>query len=222
MKDYIAHFLDMWKDDYRVKTLSSSALSALIGLGFIIFNGILGVTYRSVFHISVCIYYILLAAVRGINVNALRKTISPQNAGMTSGYKRICLITHIMMIFTDFALIAPIAYMVQGRRSYEFGMIPAIIIAAYTMYRLAKGIINFNRARKEENVFIKELRTINLQDALVAILSLQNTLIVANGSDMRSMIQLTGWTSGGIWLLILGFTIKSYIDIRMLLQTEGK
>ena len=118
------------------------------------------------------------------------------------------------MIFMDMCLIAPIAYMVIGERSYVYGLIPAIAMAAYTTYRITMGIINLRKSRKQENILIKELRTINLQDSLVAVLTLQNALIIANGSDMQSMLALTAWTSAGIWLMIVIFTVKSFLYVR--------
>ena len=118
------------------------------------------------------------------------------------------------MIFMDMCLIAPIAYMVIGERSYVYGLIPAIAMAAYTTYRITMGIINLGKSRKQENILIKELRTVDLQDSLVAVLTLQNALIIANGSDMQAMLALTAWTSAGIWLMIVIFTVKSFLYVR--------
>ena len=122
--------------------------------------------------------------------------------------------THILMIFMDMCLIVPIAYMVIGERSYEYGIIPAIAMAAYTTYRVIMGIINLGKSKKQENILIRELRTVNLQDSLVAALTLKNALIIANGSDMQSMLALTAWTSAGIWLMIVIFTVKSFLYVR--------
>ena len=43
---------------------------------------------------------------------------------------------------------------------------------------------------------------------------LQNALIIANGSDMLSMLTLTAWISAGIWLMIVIFTVKSFLYVR--------
>ena len=51
------------------------------------------------------------------------------------------------MIFMDMCLIAPIAYMVIGERSYVYGLIPAIAMAAYTTYRITMGIINLVKCK---------------------------------------------------------------------------
>ena len=214
MKKIILGFIDMWKADYQFKTLTTSTLSVLSSLGFTIFNVVLGIVYRSVWNISISVYYVLLAIVRGIVVHSQRKVSAADNQKNQEQYKRVYFKTHILMIIMDMCLIAPIAYMVIGERSYEYGIIPAIAMAAYTTYRVIMGIINLVKSQKQENILIKELRTVNLQDSLVAVLTLQNALIIANGSDMQSMLALTAWTSAGIWLMIVIFTVKSILYIR--------
>ena len=214
MKKIIMGFIDMWKADYQFKTLATSTLSALVGLGFTVFNVVLGIVYKSVWNISISVYYVLLAIVRGIVVHSQRKVSAADNQKNQEQYKRVYFKTHILMIIMDMCLIAPIAYMVIGERSYEYGLIPAIAMAAYTTYRITMGIINLGKSRKQENILIRELRTVNLQDSLVAVLTLQNALIIANGSDMQSMLALTAWTSAGIWLMIVIFTVKSFLYVR--------
>lgn len=214
MKKIIMGFIDMWKADYQFKTLATSTLSALVGLGFTVFNVVLGIVYKSVWNISISVYYVLLAIVRGIVVHSQIKVNVADNQKKQEQYKRIYFKTHILMIFMDMCLIAPIAYMVIGERSYKYGLIPAIAMAAYTTYRITMGIINLGKSRKQENILIRELRTVNLQDSLVAVLTLQNALIIANGSDMQSMLALTAWTSAGIWLMIVIFTVKSFLYVR--------
>jgi len=226
MKEYVVRFLDMWKDDYKFKTVISATLSALTGLFFTIFNGALGIVYRSVWNGSICVYYVALAVVRGIVVGAIRKDhhtgrseepdINLDMSDISSTHNKknrgVYIGTHFILFFMDLALVAPIAYMVKGERSYVFGMIPAIVMAAYVTFRVTLGIINFKRSRRVENILIKELRTVGLQDSLVALLTLQNALIIASGDEMSAMIGLTSWTSAGVWGLILIITIISLID----------
>ena len=214
MKKIIIGFIDMWKADYQFKTLTISTLSALVSLGFTVFNVMLGIVYKSVWNISISIYYVFLAIIRGIVVHSQRKLSSANNPKKQEQNIRVYIRTHILMIFMDLCLIAPITYMVIGERSYEYGLIPAIAMATYTTYRITMGIINLRKSRKQENILIKELRTVNLQDSLVAVLTLQNALIIANGSDMQSMMTLTAWTSAGIWLMIVIFTVKSFLYVR--------
>lgn len=214
MKKIILGFIDIWKADYQFKTLTTSTLSALVGLAFTGFNVLLGVLYKSVWNISISFYYVFLAIIRGTVVYTQRKIGSSDDSKEQEQYKKVYIRTHILMIFMDMCLVIPIAYMVIGERSYKYGLIPAIAMAVYTTYRITMGIINVRKSRKQDSILIKELRTVNLQDSLVAVLTLQNALIIACGSDMQSMMMLTGWTSAGIWLMIVIFTVKSFLYVR--------
>ena len=200
------------REDYHFRTVYTTMISALITFGFTVFNGVIGVLYRSVWNISICIYYVLLAVVRRIIVRSQRKTVDKNQDKEI--IKKTYVVTHIILILIDVALVVPIALMVIGARNYTYGMIPAISMAAYTTYRMTMSIIHYFKSKRNENRFIRVIRTINLQDTLVSVLTLQNALIIANGDDMASMMRLTMWTSAGIWGVILLFTVKSFMMIR--------
>jgi len=210
MSKILSFIEDMWKADYQFKTFFFSAMSVFIGFGFTIFNAVLGIVYKSVWNGTISVYYVFLAIVRGIIVLSQRKYDEDDYGSK----RKVYIITHILMIFMDLCLIAPIAFMVMGDRTYKYGLIPAITMAAYTTYRVVMGSLQLSSSRKYENILVKELKVINLQDSLVAVLSLQNSLIIATGTSVSSMVKLTGWTSGGIWLLIVLFTVKSLFYIK--------
>lgn len=212
MKDRIKDFLRSLREDYHFRTVYTTRISALITFGFTIFNGVIGILYRSVWNISICIYYVLLANVRRIIVRSQRKTVDKNQDKEI--IKKTYAVTHIILILIDVALVVPISLMVIGARNYTFGMIPAIAMAAYTTYRMTMSIIHYLKSKRNGNRFIRVIRTINLQDTLVSVLTLQNALIIANGDDMASMMRLTMWTSAGIWGVIMFFTVKSFMMIR--------
>lgn len=212
MKDRLKKFLRSLREDYHFRTVYTARISALITFGFTVFNGMIGFLYRSVWNIAICIYYVLLAAVRRIIVRSQRKNVDKNQDKEI--IKKTYAVTHIILILIDAALVVPISLMVIGARNYTYGMIPAIAMAAYTTYRMTMSIIHYLKSKRNENHFIRVIRTINLQDTLVSVLTLQNALIIANGNDMASMMRLTMWTSAGIWGVILLFTVKSFMMIK--------
>ena len=212
MKERLKDFLRSLREDYHFRTVYTTRISAFITFGFTVFNGMIGFLYRSVWNISICIYYVLLANVRRIIVRSQRKTVDKNQDKEI--IKKTYAVTHIILILIDLALVVPISLMVIGARNYTYGMIPAIAMAAYTTYRMTMSIIHYLKSKRNENHFIRVIRTINLQDTLVSVLTLQNALIIANGDDMASMMRLTMWTSAGIWGIILFFTVKSFMMIR--------
>lgn len=214
MRKQVKLFMEKRKSDYRFKTVVASTLSMLIGFAFALYNGVLGVLYRSLWHGSICVYYFLLAAVRAILVRTQKKeALFPQD-GAAAHRRKIYIATNILLLILNVSLIAPAMVMIANGRSYLYGLIPAIAMAAYTTYRITMSTIHYIRSRKSENLFVAELRTINTIDSLVAVLTLQNTLIVANGGMSAEMQTLSSWTSGGILLLITIVIIRSFLKIR--------
>lgn len=203
MKQRIKDFQKTWKSDYYFSTVFSSAISTLISIVFALYNGALGIVYQSWWHGLICVYYLLLATIRAILIETRRKN-----------QKTIRMITYLLLLVMDVSLIGPIYVMVSGERSYTYGLIPAIAMAAYTTYRITISIVHFRKSRKKDNSLLFELRMINMTDALVAVLSLQNALIIANGGMNEEMHTLTAWTSGGIYLVIVLITIMSFIKVQ--------
>jgi len=90
-------------------------------------------------------------------------------------------------------------------------LIPAIAMATYTTYRITMSIIHYIKTRKNHNPLIAEIRLINFVDSLVAILILQNTMIIAVTGEVTSDMKLLSIVSStGIWIVIMLFTILSF------------
>lgn len=211
MKKLIKDFFDVWNTDFNFKTFTSSALSSLLGLAFTIYNCFLGIYYSSIWNGTICIYYVLLAVVRGIIVSSQRKTDARHDKSGTEHRRKIHFVTHIIIFIMNVSLIVPIATMINGDRTYDWGMIPAISIATYTTFRIVMAITHYSKSRKTDNILVKELRTVDFIDTLVAVLTLQNTMIIASaGKIAGNMKILSIITSTAIWLFIVTLSIISF------------
>lgn len=215
MKNKLKAALTLWREDYLFSTISASAISALANIAFTFYNGALGVIHRSIWNGSICVYYLLLAAIRSVVVVSQRNVFKSGTADDTVQQRRVYFLTHFALLLMNISLIVPIAVMVRGQRSYTLGLIPAIAMAAYTTYRVTIAIIHYRKARRTNHLMVSELRTINLVDALVAVLTLQNALIMANGGPSEHMITVTAWTSAGILTIILVITVISFTRLRL-------
>lgn len=190
-----------WKNDYNFKTIVNSAASFFITLIFAIYNIFLGIRYIAVWNLSIGIYYIFLAVIRGIIINQEKNYIIK---GIDNRNK-IHMISSVLLTAMNLALIMPITLMVIGKRNIKTSMIPAISIATYTTFKIITASINLKKSKKSDDILIKDLRNINFIDAVVSVLTLQNTLIVAKGADNQSeMFRLSAIMSGiGLALIII-------------------
>lgn len=204
-----------YRSNYQFSTVFGSGASACVNIAFLLFNGIFGLLHLSAWHLSVSLYYIFLLGIRAHILISISRRRAP---------RAVYIRTHIFLILMNLLMITPVAIMVIGEREYSYGLIPAIAMAAYTTYRITMSVIQLKRSKKSRSLLVKELRVINFLDALLALMTLQNTLIMANGGMTAEMRVLCAWSNGGIFALILCTVIRSFAFVRgfSAQQTDGE
>ena len=201
-----------WNENYIFKTLTSSTVSLCVTTLFALYHGFLGIVLSSIWHGSICVFYLLLVAIRGIILLTEYRIKSKSEKEKQNRRQKIFYATSALLFLLNLALILPISLMVLLQKPINIGKIPAIAMAAYTTYKITMAIIHM-RKRQVHHVLIRELRTINLIDALVSILTLQNTLIMvnANAGEENNMLTLSAVSSAAIYLLIIGITVRLFL-----------
>ena len=214
MRKRFKRLIERQRKDYLLKTVTFSTISMLIGFAFALYNGVIGIVCRSLWNGAICVYYFLLAGIRAIIISLHRKEAAGRHKRDAAHRRKTCFATHMVLILMNISLVVPAAVMVTDGRSYTYGLIPAIAMATYTTYRITMSIIHYRKSRHNANVFIAELRTINMIDSLVAVLTVQNALIAANGGMNDRMQTLSAWTSAGVLVIIVVITVQSLLRIR--------
>ncbi len=209
----IKSFLKSWKKDYIFKTLVSSVVSFTVTIIFALYNGFLGIRLLSIWHGGICVFYLLLAAIRGIILLTEKNNRTRDDKQKSECRQRVFIISAVLLLLLNLALILPISLMVVLKKPVNMGLIPAIIMAAYTTYKITMASIHIQKQKRSNHILIIELRTINFIDALVSILTLQNTLIMvkqttSNGNDM---LTLSSISSAAIYAIIIFVTVRLLI-----------
>lgn len=152
---------------------------------FALYNGFLGIYQFSIWHGSIGIYYLLLAGIRGIILLTEKNIKTKSKKEKTKRRKQAFALSAAMLLLLNVALICPIVLMVKFEKPVNLSLIPAIAMAAYTTYKVTIASVNIykQKRRKNSNFLIAELRDINFIDALVSVLTLQNTLIMVNSTE---------------------------------------
>lgn len=190
-----------WRESAALRAKAGTLGGFAATVAFALYNGVLGVSRSSVWHGSICVYYLLLSALRGGLLAVKRRS-----GGLTGGdaarqRRRVFWTASAVMLVMNAALAVPAALMVLDRRPAQMDMIPAIASAAYTTYKISAAAVKLRR--REGDLFARELRLIRFVDAMVSILVLQNTLIRAvDGSVSQEMFYLTAISSAGLLLAI--------------------
>ena len=202
MKMKVKEIYLLLKRNYSTRVLITSLISLVVVLLFAAYNGALGIINNSIWNGSICIYYLLLLIIRGIILNF--KIRNKDN----NTEKPIFIVTSLLVLVLNLVLIIPISLMVMNRRKVlNNEIIPAIIMTAYTTYKITIATINYQKTRKCNELLIKELRTINFIDAFVSLLTLQNTLILLNGEMSNEMMILSAISSGVVVFFMIVISI---------------
>lgn len=211
----IKPFLKSWKKDYIFKTMASTVLSFSVTILFALYNGFLGVCLLSIWHGGICVFYLLLAAIRGIILLTEKNNRTRSEKQKSECRQRTFMISAAMLLLLNLSLILPISLMVVMKKPVNMRLIPAITMAAYTSYKLTMASIHIHKQKRSNrnNILVTELRIINFIDALVSILTLQNTLIMVNQtkSNDNDMLTLSAISSAVIYIVIIFITVNLLI-----------
>ena len=176
--------------------------SLIFTLLFSVFNRILGMVKHSIWHETISIYYFILVIIKGILILFIYKN------NLKEKEVKVYIIIKILLVVLNLFLIIPIVLLIMGKRLVEMTLIPSIAIALYVTIKTSITITQFVKRRNDDNVLFKELKTINLMDATVSILTLTNTLISVNAAEFD--IRLYYLT---IAVSIVVFVVNSFLLI---------
>ena len=191
----------------RIGTMGALVASTV----FALYNGVAGLVYRAPWNGSICVYYLLLAGIRGYLMASQHKLACLPRSAARRPEQRACATAAGALLILNLALIAPIALMVRMERPVNMGLIPAIATAAYATWKITLASIRYRRRIRGGNDFMAQLRTVALVDALVSILTLQNTLIMVKSADAgRSMLTLAALSSAFIFVIIVAISLHNW------------
>ncbi len=199
------HLIQLYKN-YTLRSYLGASFSLLLNVAFLVYNLYLGLSLNSAYNTAITGYYFMLIILRDIificEKRWRRKDSTERQDKRQKLYRRVCW----LLLPLNLAAIAPVVLMFKFQREVNTSMIPAITIAAYTFWKISIAIYNFLKTKKSKDLSLHSLKNINLMDALISILTLQNTMIEVFGKS-DSMITVSRYSSIGILLLMIGLSI---------------
>ena len=107
-------------------------------------------------------------------------------------------------------------------RGYDYPGILIYVMALYTFYRLAHGIVELVKYRSMNSPVMRAAKTVNLSAALVSMLNLETAMFAQFGAEMprqdqNLMIILTG---AGISLTVV--TLSVILIVRATIEIRSK
>ena len=203
MKGKINNFI---KTIFNKKELIVSISSLFISFLYTIYNMIIGIINYSIFNGIISIYYLLLTICNSILIYRIYRTKKSEKP-----YKITYIFIYIILFLLTISFIGPAILLLLNDNIFFLDTIYSIVCALFTTISMTFSIINYVKARKEDNENIKLLRLCNLISSLLSIIILQNILILSNGELNNDMLILSIFTTCIIILFIIVLTIIKFI-----------
>lgn len=173
----------------------------LLYAGIKMFSGIL---YRSVWFITLAVYYILLAVMRASLLHYVRK----DGKDKISEWRRYRL-CGIILLFMNVALTGIVILAVRQNSGFEYPGMLIYVMAMYTFYATITAVRNVVKFRRYGSPVMSAAKVINLTAALVSMLSLETAMLTQFGAadDPKFRQIMTASTGAGISLSVLGMAV---------------
>lgn len=106
----VKQFFDRRKTDYDFKTVTAALCSLAVTALFALYNGFLGVSHASLWHGSICVYYLVLVILRTTVIAAGKK--AGRKAEPNRALAKVYIASAALLLFLNVCLIVPVSLMV--------------------------------------------------------------------------------------------------------------
>ncbi|MDE7187468.1 MAG: hypothetical protein K2O13_08190 [Lachnospiraceae bacterium] len=173
----------------------------LLYAGIKMFSGIL---YRSVWFVTLAVYYILLAVMRASLLHYVRKG-GKSKAAEWKKY-RLC---GMILLFMNAALAGIVILVIHQNSGFEYPGMLIYAMAMYAFYAVITAIRNVVKFRRYGRPVMSAAKGINLTAALVSMLSLETAMLTQFGAADDPVFRqiMTASTGAGISMVVLGMAV---------------
>jgi len=199
-------FTNTMLTSYGYRTITFGIFSFMLNILYFVFLGVLAIMAKSIWYGSITIYYLVLTLIKGTILYSKKKNGDKEKSQI--GCYRYC---GIMFILLTIAFSGVIVLIYTSNMYFEYAGIMIYAVAAYTFYKLTLAIYNIFKARKQDDLYIQSIRSINLASALISLIVLQVAMFQAFSPEHNTSIA-NGLTGGAVSLIL--FIIGILIIIR--------
>lgn len=211
------YFTRKLMQNYGFKTVIFATVSLFVTLLYSIYHQVLAIWLSSIWNGALFIYYLALVLLRAVILFRRRKKNldETQHKILTNEIYRGCGIAIICLVL---ALSGAILMMVRDGKGFTHPGLTIYVAAAYTFYRITMSIINAIKAKRHDDATIKALRHVGFADSLVALLSLQTSLLSTFGGGVDTGLY-NALTGAGVCIVIAAIGVWSIIDANRSLKS---
>lgn len=206
-------------EDYGYRTVVFAMISFIINMAYISLILVMAIMSKTAWYFTITAYYMVLAFMKGNVFYSKRKY------GSEVKQARALRFSGIMFVIMTIVFSGVIVLIYKANHYFEYAGILIYAVAAFTFYKLTLAIFNIFKARKQDDLYIENIRNINLASALISIIMLQVAMFQAFSPEhnLGFANALTGAGVSAI-ILVLGvlMIIKSNKRLNALKNAKDK
>lgn len=165
---------------YGYRTIVFAVVSFLINVAYVAFMAVMAALSDNAWYYAIAVYYVLLALTKG-NV-FLSKLKSNEDIFQAKAYRA----SGILLILFTLAFSGVITLVYKSGGTFEYAGVLIYAVAAFTFYKLVMAAINFVKAKKSDDLYVRNLRNVNFAGALISLVSLQVAMFQAFSPEANS------------------------------------
>lgn len=171
-----------------------SATFALIGnLLYACYHGILGIMNVSLWFVTMCAFYGILAAMRFSAVLYWRRNVS---ASLADTEYFVMKLSGILLIILSFILAVVNYISLSQNIAVKHNEIMMIAIAAYTFYKVSVAVAGAIKRRVNSSPLFDVVRNIRYAEVAASVLTLQRSMLVSFGAMKNEKIHMMNALTG--------------------------
>lgn len=196
--------LEKYMKEVTFRTETSLYQGLFINLLYVALKFGSGVYYRSVWFVSLAVYYFLLAVMRFSLLHYVRKRKNDKVSELRR--YRFC---GIVLLFMNQALVTIVVIVIKQNKGFEYSGLLIYAMAVYAFYAVITSVTNVVKFRKYGSPILSAAKVINMTAALVSMLSLETAMLAQfGGNDDAAFRQImTLATGAGVCVIVLGMAV---------------
>lgn len=175
-----------------------------MNLLYILLKLVSGLYFRSVWFLSLAVYYMLLAWMRFLLLRHVRKNPVGKNMEAELRCYRRC---GAVLLIMNLALAMIVAFVVYQNEGYEYPGMLIYAMAAYTFSAVTMAVVNLIKFQKHGSPVLSAGKAVGLVAAMVSMLALETAMLGRFGGDGSYRRMMTGATGGVICLFVLAMAV---------------
>ena len=193
----------------RYRTVLSATAAFVCNLLYALYHCVLGIINLSLWLITMCAFYGILATMRFAAVLCERKN---KQLSSDDTERFVMKLSGILLSVLSF-LLAAINYISLSQNiAVKYGESIMITIATYTFYKITLAVIRAVKQHKIPSPLLKTIRSISYAEVAASVLTLQRSMLVSFGTmDARQIYLMNSLTGAGVCLFVLALGISMLI-----------